>query len=86
MMAIKTEKTKENLILNEYKSSNILSSVYDTDSKRLQVTFKGGRTYMYDGVPRDIFNKMRLAESQGKFFNSNISRKYRYIETTKKKS
>ena len=45
--------------------------------------FKGGRTYKYDSVPMNIFTKMRLAESQGKYFNKEISRKYRYTEVKK---
>ena len=32
-MSIKTEKIEGKLILNEYDSSNILSSVYNTDNK-----------------------------------------------------
>ena len=46
----------------------------------LKVTFKGGRSYVYDKVPFQVFTKMRLAESQGKFFNREISKKYRYKE------
>jgi hypothetical protein len=79
-MAVKTEKIDGKLILNEYDSSNIISSIYDTDNKELKVTFKGGRTYTYDGVPHKIFTKLRMSESQGKFFNQNISRNYKYKE------
>ena len=79
-MSIKTEKIDGKLILNEYESSNIISSVYDTGNEELKVTFKGGRTYTYDGVPHKIFTKLRLSDSQGKFFNQNISRNYKYKE------
>jgi hypothetical protein len=79
-MGIKTEKIEGKKILNEYVSSNILSSVYDREDKTLKVTFKGGRSYVYDKVPFQVFTKMRLSESQGKFFNREISKKYRYKE------
>ena len=79
-MGIKTEKIDGTRILNEYTSSNILSSVYNREDKTLRVTFKGGRSYVYDKVPHQVFTKMRLAESQGKFFNREISKKYRYNE------
>ena len=79
-MAIKTEKIDGKKILNEYVSSNLLSSVYNREDKTLKVTFKGGRRYMYDKVPFQVFTKMRLSESQGKFFNREISKKYRYKE------
>ena len=79
-MAIKTEKIDGKKILNEYVSSNLLSSVYNREDKTLKVTFKGGRSYMYDKVTFQVFTKMRLSESQGKFFNREISKKYRYKE------
>jgi len=79
-MGIKNEKIEGNLIINEYVSSNIMSSVYDREKKDLQVMFKGGRKYVYEKVPMHIFTKMRLSESQGKYFNKEISRKYRYKE------
>ena len=79
-MAIKTEKIDGTKILNEYVSSNILSSVYDREDKTLKVTFKGGRSCVYDKVPFQVFTKMRISESQGKFFNREISKKYRYRE------
>ena len=79
-MGVKTEKIDGKLILNEYESSNILSSVYNTDNKELKVSFKGGRTYIYDEVPHKIFTKLRMSDSQGKFFNQNISRNYKYKE------
>jgi hypothetical protein len=79
-MGIKTEKIDGKKILNEYVSSNILSSVYDREDKTLKVTFKGGRSYVYDKVPFQVFTKMRISESQGKFFNREISKKYRYRE------
>lgn len=79
-MTIKKETIKGNLIINEYVSSNIMASTYDRESKNLNVTFKGGRKYVYENVPMHIFTKMRLAESQGKYFNREISRKFRYKE------
>lgn len=82
-MAIKSEKIEGESILNEYTSSNLISSEYNVPNKTLQMKFKGGRTYKYDSVPMNIFTKMRLAESQGKYFNKEISRKYRYTEVKK---
>ena len=82
-MAITSEKIEGDLILNNYKSSNLISSEYNIPNKTLQMTFKGGRTYTYDGVPMNVFTKMRLAESQGSYFSKEISRKYKYTEVKK---
>ena len=41
---------KENLVESTYDSSNILSSKYDKDSKKLTITFKRGVQYTYMDV------------------------------------
>ena len=73
------EEIKGTRILNEYASS----TEYDTKTSELLVTFKGGRKYQYHGVPHNLFTKFRMSESQGKFFNREISKKYRYNEIKK---
>lgn len=77
-MAIKKEKISGKLILNEYDSTNIKSSQYNTDTQELIVVFKKGGKYSYNKVPIGIFTKMRLAESQGSYFSKNISKNYKY--------
>lgn len=59
-------------------SSNIKFAQYDTESKTLQVTFNNGLIYEYSDVPWEVFTKFRMSESQGKFFNANISKTYKY--------
>lgn len=59
-------------------SSNIKFAKYDTESKSLQVTFNNGLVYEYSDVPWEVFTKFRMSESQGKFFNANISKTYKY--------
>mgnify|MGYP000023410438 FL=1 len=77
------EEIKGTRILNEYASSNIFATEYDTKTSELLVTFKGGRKYQYHNVPHNLFTKFRMSESQGKFFNREISKKYRYNEIKK---
>lgn len=73
---------KENIdgkqITIEIQSSNLQSAVYDTESENLTVTFNNGSIYVYNKVPWNVFTKFRMAESQGKFFNGNIGRTYKY--------
>ena len=81
-MAIKSEKIKGKLIINEYDSSNLKSSEYDTTTQELVMEFKKGGKYSYSKVPLKEFTKMRMAESQGSYFSKNISKSYKYKKLT----
>lgn len=65
-------------IITEYNSSNIKGATYDINEKQLVVEFGSGAKYEYDGVPHDIFSAFDNAESQGKYFNVNIAKKYNF--------
>ena len=77
-MAILKENIEGKKITIEIKSSNLSSAVYETDTEDLTITFNNGSIYVYNKVPWNVFTKFRMAESQGKFFNENIGRKYTY--------
>lgn len=77
-MAITREIIQGTKIINEIKSSNIKSAEYDTESKKLIVEFNNGFKYEYDEVPHQTYTKFRMAESQGKFFTTDISKKFKY--------
>jgi len=66
-------------VICEYDSSNLKSGEYDTVTKKLKITFNNGAVYEYDEVPHETFSEMNISESQGKYFNQNISRKFNYI-------
>jgi hypothetical protein len=67
----------ENVVVT-YESSNIKEGKYNTNTKKLQITFNNGAIYEYDDVPHETFAGMNLAESQGKYFNTNIAKNYTY--------
>lgn len=77
-MGITREEIKGTKIINEIKSSNIKRTEYDTETKKLVVEFNNGFKYEYDEIPHQIYTKFRMAESQGKFFVSDISKTYKY--------
>ena len=77
-MAIIRESIDGTKIKNEIKSSNIKSSEYDTETKDLVVEFNNGAKYKYNNVPHQVYTKFRLAESQGKFFTTDIAKQYSY--------
>lgn len=77
-MAILNETIKGTKIINEIQSSNIKYAEYDTASKKLLIEFNNGMRYEYDEVPHQLYTQFRLSESQGKFFNSKISKNFKY--------
>jgi hypothetical protein len=77
-MGIISEKIEGKLIEVTIQSSNLSSAKFNTETEDLIVSFNNGAIYEYNKVPWDKFTKFRLAESQGKFFNENIARKYTY--------
>ena len=77
-MAIKSTTIDGTKIVCEIVSSNLIKTTYDSETKKLINEFKNGMKYEYDGIPHNIYAQFRLSDSQGKFFNVNISKKYQY--------
>ena len=77
-MAITKEEINGTKIINEIVSSNLKKTEYDTETKKLVVEFNNGLKYEYDEVPHQLYTQFRMSESQGKFFNSKISKIYKY--------
>jgi hypothetical protein len=64
-------------------SSAIVDTDYDDDRSKLYVTFVGGKTYVYDGVPQDTYDELLAAPSMGKFFNNHIRDRYPFALVAK---
>jgi len=79
-MAITKEEIVGTKIINEVQSSNIVRTEFDTESKLMIVEFKNGIRYQYEGVPHEVYTRFRMTESQGKFFSSDISKKYKFVK------
>jgi len=77
-MAITSEIISGFTILNEVESSNIVRTEYDTSTKKMITEFKNGVRYEYENVPHEKYTQFRMAESQGNFFNKNISKVHSY--------
>jgi hypothetical protein len=75
---IKSKNYEGTKVICEYDSSNWKKASYDTLTKKLSVTFNNGVIYEYDDVPHETFSALNLSESQGKFFNQNIAKKFTY--------
>jgi hypothetical protein len=77
-MAITSEIISGTTILNEVESSNIVRTQYDTSTKKMIAEFKNGVRYEYNDIPHQKYTQFRMAESQGNFFNKNISKAHTY--------
>ena len=77
-MAVKKETIDGTKIINEIESTNIVKTEYDTATKKMIAEFKNGARYQYDDVPHNVYTKFRMSESQGKFFTTDISKKFKY--------
>ncbi len=64
-------------------STAIRLIAYDEASQRLSVTFVTGRRYLYERVPKHIYEAFVMAESRGTFFNAEIRGFYEYHEITR---
>jgi hypothetical protein len=77
-MGIISEQISGETINVSIKSSNLQLATYNTTSKILTITFNNGSIYEYYDLPWNIFTKFRMTESQGKYFNTEISKNYKY--------
>lgn len=77
-MAVKSQTIDGTKIINEIESSNINRTEYDTATKKLIAEFKNGAKYEYENVPHNIYAEFRMAESQGKYFTTKISKAFKY--------
>lgn len=58
-------------------SSLIRRIVFDEEAETLQVSFRSGLKYIYEGVPRTIYDALGRAASAGRFFNEHVKGRYR---------
>jgi hypothetical protein len=79
-MGIISESINGNLIEVIIQSSNLKSATYYTEEEKLSVTFNNGGIYEYEKVPWSKFTKFRMSESQGKYFNQEISKTHKFTK------
>jgi hypothetical protein len=54
------------------RSSSITSADYDPEMEALTLTFANGRSYTYDGVPQEVFERLVVDPSPGRFYHTYI--------------
>jgi hypothetical protein len=65
-----------------YVQSSALEQLsYDSHANTLRATFRdSGRTYLYRGVPQEIYDGLIFADSIGAYFNAHIRDAYDFEE------
>lgn len=59
-------------------SSQVDTTKYDRATKKLLIQFKTGQWYEYSEVPVEVWERMKVTASIGKFVGSDIKGKYLY--------
>ena len=60
-------------------STSVTSMGYDARSATLEIEFAGGGVYRYLGVPERTWDRLRAAESKGRFVNAFVKNRYRFM-------
>ena len=71
---------EKDLLKRPVKSSKILSIVYESKSKTLEIVFHSGRIYQYLNVPKSEYEKLMSASSHMTYFQKNIKDHYRGVK------
>ena len=61
-------------------SSVIRRFAYDADRQELWIEFVSGRRYVYEDVPEEVAEALRLAFSKGIYFNTRIRDQFPFRE------
>ena len=51
---------------------------YEAESETLEIVFRRGGVYRYQGVPDKVFRELMTAPSQGTYFAEKVKQKYPY--------
>lgn len=62
------------------RSSNLTEVTYDSETQVMTVSFQGGATYEYQGVPLQAFMGIQNAPSAGSYFYKQIRSVYNGTE------
>jgi hypothetical protein len=54
------------------RSTAIVSADYDAELEALTLTFANGRSYTYDDVPQEVFERLVADPSPGAFYHTYI--------------
>ena len=66
--------------------SSLLAYIgYDSSQQVLEIEFKKGKIHHYYDVPPEVFLKLQLSRSKGRFYLSKIDKQYKFSTVKRKK-
>ena len=65
-----------------FKSSNVVSALYDPATSALEVSFNSGAVYRYANVPENLWHSLLNADSKGRFLSQQIKGRHRATRVT----
>ncbi len=66
------------MLLETVESDVIHAIGYDPEIQLLEIIFNDGRIYQYRGVPPEVFEGLKQADSKGRYFQENIRDEFQY--------
>ncbi len=66
------------MILETVESDVIHAIGYDPEIHLLEIIFNDGHIYQYRGVPPEVYDGLKGAESKGRYFQENIRGEFQY--------
>jgi hypothetical protein len=67
------------IVRHEVESSSIVSAGYDASTKTFDIEYVSGSVYRYADVPPQVYARFLAADSKGRFVNTVIKKRYRFI-------
>ncbi len=64
--------------LTDWNSRLLKTAAYQSELAVLELVFRSGEVYHYFGVPAEIYQELRWAESKGGYFNSHLRNRFPY--------
>ena len=49
-----------------------IAAAYDKDTQELTMEFQNGQTYVFYGIPPDLWEGLQKSDSPGRFYNARI--------------
>lgn len=67
-------------------SSTITAAAYDDAAQLLEIEFRTGRVYQFEGVPRGVYDWLVRTPSKGAYFARMINNRYPFREVSEREN
>jgi hypothetical protein len=68
--------------LKPVRSRDLALIGYDKEALILEIVFRAGGVYRYQGVPESVFHGMMAAPSHGTYFQNHVKSQYPFVKVS----